>query len=312
MRIYNEKEPYIKITSFYALSLNGYDMHPHAHESFEIMYVTKGNCLVYIGQKEYALGEEQFILIDRGISHRLLIPENQRCSLMNVEFCTREKPTHISMAEVSRISENYRRFGRQEQEFLILGDNMNFGLAMKDLIAHLEKEIRKRHNRKEKPVMERRQEYDYLTGLLFQRMILELCGCEKGTAAAGTAYVQRACAYIEEHLNEELRVPEIAEYAGVHKSYLHALFLEQMDCTIIEYVNRKRLEQAEFLLLYSSLSVTEIAFRVGYNSRQHFGNRFEQLYGESPKNYRQLYRKKEIITGDINGKEYSGPDEWHS
>lgn len=200
------------------------------------------------------------------------------------------------------MSENYRNFCSREQKMMVLQDNRKFGHAMKDLIVHLEKKVRKRHMQQKVLEGSKKQEYDYMTSLLFKRMILELCDCERKKDTTGIAYVQRACAYIDEHFTEDLRVPDIAAAAGVNKSYLHELFREQMNCSIVEYVNQKRLEQAEFLLLSSSLSVTEIAFRVGYNSRQHFGNRFELLYGESPGNYRQLYRKGEMIQGDINGK----------
>lgn len=302
MNIYNKKKPYIKITSFFALSLNGYDMHSHAHSSFEIMYVTKGNCLVYVENEKYSLTEEEYILIAADTPHKLFIPENQRCSIMNVEFCFSEKTSSIYMKELEQVSGKYRNFCSLEQKMIILQDNMKFGLAMKDLVVHLEKKIRK----PQIPAMPfddaEKMEYDYMTSLLFKRMVLELCDCEKRNDMTGTAYVQKACAYIEEHLTEELRVANIALAAGINKSYLHALFQEQLHCTIVEYINRKRLKQAAFLLLYSNSSVTDIAFQVGYNSRQHFANRFALFYGESPANYRNLYHKKELLSKDINGK----------
>lgn len=102
-------------------------------------------------------------------------------------------------------------------------------------------------------------------------------------------YLKRARDYISSHLTEEIRVPALAAYAGINKSYLQSLFPRYMDCTITEYINQKRLEHAVFLLINSSLPITEVAFQSGYNSRQHFGSTFEKYYGISPRAYRQLH-----------------------
>ena len=54
------------------------------------------------------------------------------------------------------------------------------------------------------------------------------------------------------------------------------------------YYYRLYLEHSVFLLINSSLSITDVAFQSGYNSRQHFGSTFEKYYGMSPRTYRQL------------------------
>ena len=103
------------------------------------------------------------------------------------------------------------------------------------------------------------------------------------------------------------KIPEIARYAGINKSYLQSLFSRQMHCTITDYINRKRLEQAAFLLINSSLTITDIAFHTGYNSRQHFAATFEKYYGSGPRAYRQLHGKQlETTTGKERFSEKDG------
>ena len=80
-----------------------------------------------------------------------------------------------------------------------------------------------------------------------------------------------------------------------------------MHCTIPDYINRKRLEQAAFLLINSSLTITDIAFHTGYNSRQHFAATFEKYYGSGPRAYRQLHGKQlETTTGKERFSEKDG------
>lgn len=53
MNLYYPSKPYISLTAFYALSLSDYKMNLHSHPSFEIMYVTKGCCEVFIEKEKH-------------------------------------------------------------------------------------------------------------------------------------------------------------------------------------------------------------------------------------------------------------------
>ena len=64
----------------------------------------------------------------------------------------------------------------------------------------------------------------------------------------GLRYLKKACEYIDANLHETIRIPKVAAYAGINKSYLQSLFARLLGCGIIEYVNKKRMEEAEFLL----------------------------------------------------------------
>lgn len=291
MSIFHPRHRYVVITAFYALSLTEYDMHIHTHPSCEIMYVTKGCCYIYVNQEQYCLDEHQFIFLDAGVPHRLWIPQGTPCSLLNLEFRCQEQETDINLKEPLKESPAFASFCRKKESLAISGDSYNLGYAMKDLIAQLGQKIPV-HEEKASPQRKAFSDCDYLIRLLFYRTMLELSRClTENTRTTGAVYLKKACAYIESHLTEEIRVPELAAAAGINKSYLQSLFSRHLHCTITDYVNRKRLEQAAFLLINSSLSVTDIAFHAGYNSRQHFGSTFEKYYGISPRAYRQLHGK---------------------
>ncbi|NCB92030.1 MAG: AraC family transcriptional regulator [Clostridia bacterium] len=299
MKLYSKDKTYIGLTSFYALSLQGYDMHPHTHESFEIMYVTNGSCYIYLGEEESCLKEHQFVLLDGRIPHRLLIPNGQLCSVLNIEFFPQMQESSICIADVYKASPAFQKLCGMKEDHLTATDNRNLGYALKDLITHLElvTETTSKKQNIADPLTQK--EYDYLSQILFQRIIIELCGCKTGAAPTGALYVKRACSYIQAHLMEDIRIPMIAAYAGINKSYLQSLFSSHMNCTISEYINQKKMDHAVFLLVNSSLSVTDIAFHSGYNSRQHFGSTFERFYGVSPKTYRLLHHKNiQPSTGD--------------
>lgn len=105
MELYKENEQYIDIVTFYALSLCGYNMHMHRHKSCEIMYVTKGECQIYIDQTECLLREHQVtFLLNAGTPHRLWIPKEHTVSLLNLfEFYLHRESTNIQMTELANI-----------------------------------------------------------------------------------------------------------------------------------------------------------------------------------------------------------------
>lgn len=280
MSLYDIEKNYAYITAFYALSLTEYQMALHSHPRCEIMYVTAGSCRIFTETQEFVLGARQFIFLDADIPHKLLIENGTFCSILNLEFSCRERKAelHLDLQELKKESSSFRHFLRKKEPYYLGTDTENLGYALKDLISRLKKNFTSEF---------------YLVRLLFYRTLLELSLCSQETSApAGTVYLKRALAYIDAHLTEELRIPQIAACAGINKSYLHTLFSQQMHCTITDYINRRRLEQAAFLLTNSTLSVTDIAFQTGYNSRQYFGSAFEKYYGVSPRAYRQLHAKQ--------------------
>lgn len=276
--IYERKNSYVSITAFYALSLTEFHMDPHTHSSCEIMCVTGGSCCVFVGSEEFHLSQNQFIFLDAQIPHKLEILPQQPCSILNLEFRCQEQETPISLGELTRKSSDFRDFLKRQIPCLVSNDLRNLGYALKDLISQLQKG---------------EADSEFLISILFCRTLLELSFCAVHSRKfTGMYYLKKACGYIDKNLCSAIRIPELAAYTGINKSYLQSLFSEILGCSIIEYVNKKRLEEAAFLLTNSSMSITDIAFAVGYNSRQHFAHTFEKYYNTGPLSYRQLHSRK--------------------
>ena len=105
--------------------------------------------------------------------------------------------------------------------------------------------------------------------------------------AARSEAVRDAIRYVEEHLEHNFGLREIAEYVHLNPSYFSVLFKEQMQMTFIEYVTRTRIQKSKELLLHTRMSVAEIAERVGYQSTKYFNKVFKEHEGYSPGTYRK-------------------------
>lgn len=99
--------------------------------------------------------------------------------------------------------------------------------------------------------------------------------------------VERAVAFIKEHLAEELSIRLITENINVSKSVLYKKFDNAFGCTVSEYINTKRVEKAEELLKTTDLSMEEISQKVGFSSAPYFGKVFKKIKGVTPLKYRK-------------------------
>ena len=91
-------------------------------------------------------------------------------------------------------------------------------------------------------------------------------------------------------LNQSLQNPPslvaLAHQVGLNDFKLKKGFKQLNQCTVHEYVLRKRLRAAAELLTSSRLPIIEIANRVGYNNHGHFSVAFRKEFGCSPSHYR--------------------------
>ena len=103
--------------------------------------------------------------------------------------------------------------------------------------------------------------------------------------------IQKACKYIEENLDKDVSLEQLANYLGCSPFYLSKLFKEESGNNYISYVTELRLEKAKKLLGNDSLIIKEITSMVGYNDQNYFSKLFKQKFGVSPTEYREALLK---------------------
>jgi AraC-like DNA-binding protein/ligand-binding sensor protein len=108
----------------------------------------------------------------------------------------------------------------------------------------------------------------------------------------GSAIVRRARDYITDHESETIKLEQIARAFNVSTFYFCRKFKKETGVTFVDYLNRFRIERAKILLDNSSLSVTDIAYGVGFQSLTHFNRTFRKVVSVSPTEYRLRPLKK--------------------
>ena len=82
--------------------------------------------------------------------------------------------------------------------------------------------------------------------------------------------------------------------------YLSSLFSSIEGITIEKYYIAQKIEKAKELLVYDELSLSEIAYRLGYSSVQHLSNQFKKQTGLTPSHFKQLGAQRRKPLDQIN------------
>lgn len=116
-------------------------------------------------------------------------------------------------------------------------------------------------------------------------------------------YVKRilkVLVYIEEHIDNELSMDDLAKVACHSPFHFHRIFQAIVGETAHKYVRRLRLQRAAGKLLYTDQPITEIAMEANYDTPSAFTRAFKQCMGDSPRNYRTLYKEVHAMTKRIS------------
>lgn len=107
--------------------------------------------------------------------------------------------------------------------------------------------------------------------------------------------LERIMKVVNDHLSDpELNVEMLAAEVGLSRVHIHRKLKELTNLAPREFIKNIRLQQAAVLLAEDKkLSVSEVAYAVGYSNLSHFSSSFREKYGISPKEYSQKHSSSE-------------------
>jgi len=102
--------------------------------------------------------------------------------------------------------------------------------------------------------------------------------------------VIKAQEYIEAHYDDKIQVEELATHFGIGRRTFERRFKKATSNTIVEYVQRVRVEAAKKMLEAGRKTVNEVMYDVGYNDPKAFREVFRKVAGLSPVAYQNRFR----------------------
>ncbi|MEO6287941.1 MAG: substrate-binding domain-containing protein [Dyadobacter sp.] len=101
-------------------------------------------------------------------------------------------------------------------------------------------------------------------------------------------FITQFTAYIEENYgNSELSVEDIGRDLGMSRVQLYRKVKALLGMSVNEYIQQLRLNKAKFLLRRDDLTVSDIAYKVGFSSPTYFSTAFKTKYNQTPMEYKK-------------------------
>ena len=248
----------------------------HSHKQFELLFVLDGSTVYeFQGCDPIELAGGHFIVVPPGMMHRgeqdLRMPTTLIGIVLAFDARGATRNTPFTVRELGWLR---RHFKTNSLTVHPLGSDL------RRIIVQLDKRL-----------SGKKQDNDELS---MAEMRLHVCSAISGAARQLSAVdsqdsqfvVNAAIDYMRNHLNEPFSVGKLVNHIGYGRSRLFELFRANTGMTPNDYLRRLRLEAARELLSNTSRSVTEIAFKVGFNSSQYFSTVFLQYTGLTPTGFR--------------------------
>ena len=98
--------------------------------------------------------------------------------------------------------------------------------------------------------------------------------------------------YIDAHYLEDLKLADIAEALHINLYYLSHTFKDLTGTSPMQYIIRRRIEEAQTLLLTTNMTITDIAMQCGYNKFQRLPIQFSNINRHADPAYRAHGRNR--------------------
>jgi transcriptional regulator GlxA family with amidase domain len=110
--------------------------------------------------------------------------------------------------------------------------------------------------------------------------------------------ILKAQLFIEDKFAEKITIDELASDVSINRRSFERRFKEATNNTVIEYLQRVRIEAAKRSFEASRKNVAEVMYDVGYTDTKTFRDVFKKITGMTPVDYRNKYSKEGIMINE--------------
>ncbi|MCQ2013439.1 response regulator [Clostridium butyricum] len=93
--------------------------------------------------------------------------------------------------------------------------------------------------------------------------------------------------YIDSHIEDEIGLNEIINNCSLSQGYLSRIFKRQFNISVMEYIHMRKIMKAKNYFCFSNMSITDVAFKLGYNESSYFSKVFKKYENKTVYQYRK-------------------------
>lgn len=103
--------------------------------------------------------------------------------------------------------------------------------------------------------------------------------------------IQKVLSYIRKNIYKTIDIDSLAAISYLSKDHFIRLFRKEVNNTPLQYINQKKIEKAQLILITDSMPIKNISYLLAYEDHSYFNRLFKKLTGVTPQQYRDRYKK---------------------
>lgn len=246
--------------------LPGYRQYRKHFDSFLLMFVLEGSLVLEFNSRKWTVDKNKFVLIDCYQEHGYYTTTGWEAIWIHFDGITARKMYEMCVGKLGNVF------------------SLDDPLPVMNYMAKIYQPFVRKEPIKE--VLLSKYLNDILTELIIYSP-LELREIRRASTIENTRL------YIQEHIQEDLRIEDLARNALMSTYHFIRVFKKETDMTPHEYIVSSRIRIAKILLLESNLSVNDICYESGFSSASIFCAAFKKYVGITPTAYRKKARDPE-------------------
>lgn len=252
-------------------------MRSHWHDDLEFIYVTKGHCSYLVNGEYVKLNEGEGIFVNARQMHLIICEEIDHwleCIIFHpIVLCSTKLYAEKYVSPIlTNDSIPYVHLSDQIdwQKNILLAQTKLYELSLK-----------------KDSESEMMSTLFYMWDQLYQNV--EKKSDKDHYMDRNLLSVKSMITFIHENFAEQISLDDICRHAGIGKTVCTKIFKEYANVTPIEYLRNYRIDRSRMLLCDTDLSISRIAYEVGFQGGSFFTETFKKKMGCTPYEFRKLF-----------------------
>lgn len=244
------------------------------HDFWEIVYADKKSVVITAGAKELTLNAGQMYIHKPNEFHKIRCDGTQAANSVILSFdCACPELMTIAGMVINCTAEERRLMG-----YIISEAEDAFSTPLGTSYTR---------------VLEKSENGDFgceqMIQLYMEQLLIRLIRGNKrqvnSKVNVNTALLPKICEYLENNIDKHLSFADIQKEFNISASVIKRLFRDNMNCGIMEYFSRLKVDAAKQMIRENEYNFTEISEKLGFNTPQYFTTVFRRISGMSPSEY---------------------------
>lgn len=244
------------------------------HDFWEIVYADKKSLFITAGSKEIELEVGQLYIHKPNEFHNLRCDGERAANSVIVSFDC-ESP------ELMSVSGRVIACGNEERKLL--------GNIVKEALDAFSTPLGISYTRRMDKSGSGNFGCEQLIRLYLEQLLILLIRKNRRPTPSKTKETSHLlieiCNYLSDNVESKIRFSDIQSHFNVSASVVKKMFREQMDCGVMEYFSRLKVDRAKQMIREGNFNFTDIADTLAFNTSQYFTTVFKRISGMTPSEY---------------------------